>query len=249
MADKPDNDEKQNNVPLSGKQDAVRKISTSRLNMPDNIDNAPDASKEDDSADTTSSTSPSADKSESTAASGKPDSTDEKSKSSKKSKDSSAVSKRRISQLELELLRETAILSKDNPLLKRALHQQTSQDESNEGPGTRILDEKREIILLIRGMVERVVIRAGVKFKLGRFELGSNRPDEIDLTPYGALDRGVSRVHAQLHLEDRHLYITDLGSTNGTYLAGKKLTPNEPKRIKKGDELLVGRLAVQILFR
>jgi hypothetical protein len=260
MVDQPDNDENQNKVPLSGDDENTgRKVSTGRLNLPDDMDSSPDAQAASEDAhtadetgrdnDETSSTQAAADDTQSTAASHTADSTDDDNDTPKKSSKSSRASRRRISQLELELLRETAILSKDNPLLKRALNQQTSQEEGDDGTGTRILDEKREIILLIRGMVERVVIRAGVKFKLGRFELGSNRPNEIDLTPYGALDRGVSRVHAQLHLENRHLYITDLGSTNGTYLAGKKLEPNEPTRIKKGDELLVGRLAVQILFR
>lgn len=144
--------------------------------------------------------------------------------------------------------KETAILSRDNPLLRRALNHQSDDDE-NQLQGTTTLGEKREVILLIRGMAERVVMQEGIIYKLGRFELGLSAPDEIDLTPYGAMDRGVSRVHAQLHLENDRLYITDLSSTNGTYVSGNKVEPNTPTALRKGDELLLGRLQVQILFR
>lgn len=140
--------------------------------------------------------------------------------------------------------RDTAVLSKDNPMLRRALSHQ-----NDEFAGTTTLGEKREVILLIRGMAERVVMQEGIIYQLGRFELGMSAANEIDLTPYGAMDRGVSRVHAQLHLADNHLYITDLGSTNGTYVSGTKIEPDTPVALRKGDELLLGRLQVQILFR
>lgn len=141
-------------------------------------------------------------------------------------------------------IHDTAILSRESRALRRAI---ASQSPGSEEPAT--LGEQREVILVIRGMVERVVMVEDVAFKLGRFELGSRSTHEIDLTPYGALDRGVSRLHAELRLKNDHLYVTDLGSTNGTYLAGKKLEPDTPTMLRKGDELLVGRLAIQVLFR
>lgn len=142
--------------------------------------------------------------------------------------------------------RDTAILSKNNPMLQRALNHQADDDNYE---GTTTLGEKREVILLIRGMAERVVMQEGIIYQLGRFELGMSAPNEIDLTPYGAMDRGVSRIHAQLHLENNHLYITDLGSTNGTYITGNRIEAETPTALRKGDELLLGRLQVQILFR
>jgi pSer/pThr/pTyr-binding forkhead associated (FHA) protein len=138
--------------------------------------------------------------------------------------------------------RETAVLSDNNPILRRMIRQ-------NSPSGTASLGEGREIILVIRGMVERIIITEGKKYKLGRFEVSSRSPEEIDLSPYGALDRGVSRVHAELSLKGEHIYITDLTSTNGTYLAGTRLKPNEATLLRKGDELLIGRLPVQVLFR
>lgn len=138
---------------------------------------------------------------------------------------------------------DTAILSSSNDRLRQKL-------AANSIQGTASLGDKREIIFVIRSMVERFVLSDADSIILGRNEPGS-RPesDMIDLTPYGALDRGVSRQHVRLHLKDNHLYVTDLGSTNGTFLAGKRLRANEPSLLHKGDELLLGRLAVQVLFR
>lgn len=144
---------------------------------------------------------------------------------------------------EEELGNDTAVLSKENRTFQRAINKQEP------AVGTSTLGEQREVILVIRGMIERLTITEKMPFTLGRFELGRKESTEVDLTPYGALDRGVSRVHAQLHLKGDHLFVTDLGSTNGTYLAGARLEPNEPKLLRKGDELLIGRLSVQVMFR
>ncbi|MDQ7025984.1 MAG: FHA domain-containing protein [Anaerolineae bacterium] len=141
--------------------------------------------------------------------------------------------------------KRTTILSTDNPLLRRALNQNASADHN----GTTSVGESREVILLVRGMIERLMMAEHKAHTLGRFDMGVKGDDEVDLTPYGAADRGVSRYHAILQLDDSHLYLTDLGSTNGTYVAGERLEPNTPTIIRKGDEVLLGRLAIQIMFR
>ncbi|XWX04720.1 FHA domain-containing protein [Aggregatilineales bacterium SYSU G02658] len=138
--------------------------------------------------------------------------------------------------------RETAVLSDNNPIMRRMMSRTTQGSTSRLGEG-------REVLLVIRGMVERVMMVEGKSYKLGRFELSTRKEEEIDLSPYGALDRGVSRVHAQLTLHNDQIYITDLTSTNGTYLGGQRLKPNEATLLRKGDELLIGRLPVQVLFR
>lgn len=136
---------------------------------------------------------------------------------------------------------DTAILSNKN-YMRRLAPVQVSAD-------TATLGGNREIILVIRGMVERVVLKENKPVSLGRSDMKTRFVPDIDLTPYGALDRGVSREHSRLHMDGDHLYITDLDSTNGTFLAGTRLEPHTPTLIRKGDELLLGRLAVQILFR
>lgn len=143
--------------------------------------------------------------------------------------------------------RETAVLSKNNSGLRRYLRGQADKD--GEESDTAQLGDSREVLLIIRGVVERLLISEDSAYKLGRFDIGTKRFDEIDLSPYGALDRGVSRTHAQLHLEGEHLFITDLGSTNGTYVGGERLAARKPHQLRKGDELLLGRLAIQVMFR
>ncbi len=53
-----------------------------------------------------------------------------------------------------------------------------------------------------------------------------------------------SRRHFQIELCDGHYYIQDLGSTNGTYLNGKRLDRKE--RIFSGDVITMG--GVDIVF-
>jgi hypothetical protein len=108
---------------------------------------------------------------------------------------------------------------------------------------------KRELLLIVRGMIERVMLYEGGDVKLGRFEPATRQANELDLTPYGAMDRGVSRFHARIHFENNHLYITDNKSTNGTYLANVKLAPNVATILRKGDELILGRLNIQVMYR
>lgn len=108
--------------------------------------------------------------------------------------------------------------------------------------------EKQELILVIHGVVERITLSHERAIVLGRSNVDADET-HFDLTPYGALDRGVSRQHARIHMDDGRLFVTDLGSTNGTYLAGKRLEPHFPTRIGTGDPLMLARLPIQILFK
>ena len=69
--------------------------------------------------------------------------------------------------------------------------------------------------------------------------LGRHPEDDVFLPS----DRGVSRHHAQIPREDKSYYIEDVGmegkgSTNGTYLRGKKV--NNKTSISSGDSFLLG---------
>jgi pSer/pThr/pTyr-binding forkhead associated (FHA) protein len=50
----------------------------------------------------------------------------------------------------------------------------------------------------------------------------------------------VSRYHARLEWVSDILYITDLGSTNGTQVGGVKIEPNVPYGLKDGDVVQIG---------
>jgi len=50
-------------------------------------------------------------------------------------------------------------------------------------------------------------------------------------------DDGISREHAQVVIEDGHVYLMDLGSTNGTFCNGLKV---DKRQLIDGDKILVG---------
>ncbi len=83
---------------------------------------------------------------------------------------------------------------------------------------------------------------------LGRQQLDTSAGTKLDLSEFDALEAGVSRQHARFELKDYSLYITDLDSTNGTYLNGLRILPRQPRVVRDGDEVRLGRLKLQILF-
>lgn len=111
---------------------------------------------------------------------------------------------------------------------------------------TASLIESCEVLLLIRGLPEHVRLRASQPCILGRDDPASS-DQQVDLTPHGANIRGVSRRHASIKLIDDRIYLEDLGSTNGTYLVGQRLEPNQPIELRKGQEFHLGQLGIQLL--
>ena len=49
--------------------------------------------------------------------------------------------------------------------------------------------------------------------------------------------RGISRLHGKISKEGGVYYLTDLTSTNGTFLNGGRLEVNEKARIRSGDQV------------
>jgi hypothetical protein len=64
----------------------------------------------------------------------------------------------------------------------------------------------------------------------------------------GELDRfdNISRRHARIELQADGVYVTDFGSTNGTYIDGRRITPNRPER---ADASSTVRLASNVTLR
>lgn len=52
--------------------------------------------------------------------------------------------------------------------------------------------------------------------------------------------RGISRIHGKISKEEGQYYLTDLNSTNGTFLNGGRLEVNEKARIRAGDRVGFG---------
>ena len=89
------------------------------------------------------------------------------------------------------------------------------------------------------------------EFTMGRISEGQPIMPDIDLSPSQAYAAGVSRLHAVIKREagtGRIIFI-DLGSANGTYINGKRLTPNVEQVLVHGDIVALGKLKLQILVK
>jgi FHA domain/zinc-ribbon domain len=84
---------------------------------------------------------------------------------------------------------------------------------------------------------------------VGRHDEASPDPaPDVDLTPFGALEKGVSREHLSLTWKNDLIYVADLESTNGTMLNGQHLLPGIARLLRDGDELMIGQLIVRVHF-
>jgi len=79
---------------------------------------------------------------------------------------------------------------------------------------------------------------------LGRFDSVTGQSPEIDLTKEDH-SRNISRRHARLVVKDgKFLIAEELGTMNGTFLNGKKLSNGVLTPIKDGDEITLCRLVL-----
>jgi len=75
-------------------------------------------------------------------------------------------------------------------------------------------------------------------------------PDEVTVGRAGgcavllARDTFVSQLHARVFRRGGDLLVEDLGSTNGTFLNGKKVTA--PVTVRKGDKIQFGRTTMEV---
>jgi pSer/pThr/pTyr-binding forkhead associated (FHA) protein len=84
---------------------------------------------------------------------------------------------------------------------------------------------------------------------VGRSVEGDDRSwVDIDLSPQGAYQSGVSRRHAVIRRREGVLYVEDLKSTNGTRINGAQLTPEREYRLRDGDEVEFGRVRAILRF-
>ncbi len=92
-------------------------------------------------------------------------------------------------------------------------------------------------------------LEGGQEFTLGR--VSGNQPilPDVDLSPYGAYEGGVSRLHATINIAKDAVTIMDLGSANGTWVNGKKIPAHQPFPLQHGDVISLGKLKVQMLIQ
>ncbi len=102
-------------------------------------------------------------------------------------------------------------------------------------------------------MRPRLVVNAtGAQFDLtGKSQVLVGREDpvsgifpDVDLTPHGGVEGGVSRSHAKLAFNGFQWTVEDLNSTNFTFVNNQKLAPGAPQPLNNGDQLRLGRVVL-----
>ncbi|MDZ4765323.1 MAG: FHA domain-containing protein [Chloroflexota bacterium] len=90
-----------------------------------------------------------------------------------------------------------------------------------------------------------IAVKLKERITVGRAGTEGEQPD-VDCSPFTALEKGVSRIHAVFLYQDEHIFLEDLASTNGTRINGLKLAPSKRYRLRNGDELEFGSLRMVV---
>lgn len=134
-------------------------------------------------------------------------------------------------------------------LSTRVITSEQAQAQGRITWGTARFSGNSSIVVQVRDYSEPVILGSKEELMVGRADTQSNFAPDLDLDQYGGADQGVSRRHAVIRRGEDTLTLTDLGSTNGTYLNGQRLLPNQSRVLRDGDEVRAGRLVFHIFFK
>jgi len=80
---------------------------------------------------------------------------------------------------------------------------------------------------------------------IGREDAVSNIYPDVDLTPHGGEEGGVSRLHARIFFDNGQYMLEDENSTNFTFLNRQKLAGKAPMPLHDNDEVRLGRVLLR----
>jgi len=119
-----------------------------------------------------------------------------------------------------------------------------------ESAGSDVFGQGTILRMEIEG-AEPILLRPKQETVFGRRDPATGSMPDVDLTPFAGYRMGVSRKHAvvrQSESSDR-LDLLDLGSSNGTFLNGARLSANRPYRLRDGDEVRFGQMVMKVYFQ
>jgi pSer/pThr/pTyr-binding forkhead associated (FHA) protein len=130
------------------------------------------------------------------------------------------------------------------------LPQREPEDHAMRAGGSARFGPEDRLFLHIADATEPLVVHLSKRVAvIGRYDPKTDSSPDIDLTPYDAMGKGVSRKHLEICRDmPFSLSIRDLNSANATYLNGGRLMPEQPAILRDGDQLRLGDLEITIQF-
>jgi pSer/pThr/pTyr-binding forkhead associated (FHA) protein len=95
----------------------------------------------------------------------------------------------------------------------------------------------------------QVQLPSAEQVHIGRLDAAHGIFPDVDLSPDGGLEGGVSRRHCKIWQGGGKHLVEDLGSANGTFLNGKRLTPYLPHPLEDGDDLQLGHVRLGVIIQ
>ena len=129
----------------------------------------------------------------------------------------------------------------------RPLDTKESQAIKSAGSGT--FTDDMVLRIEIEGGLTPMLVYPKVEIIFGRRDPSSGNQPDVDMTGYAGYRMGVSRRHAALRLHDNRLDVSDLGSSNGTFLNGQRLDAHQPYQVRDGDEIRLGQMVLKLFFQ
>jgi len=103
------------------------------------------------------------------------------------------------------------------------------------------------VLLFLLNVGEPIGLVVEKEFVLGRGEvLGTEYL--FNLAEFQAYSLGVSRRHALIRAVEDKYVLTDLNSSNGTWLNGERLLPNKPHDLPRDSVVQLGRLQLVVVY-
>jgi pSer/pThr/pTyr-binding forkhead associated (FHA) protein len=115
------------------------------------------------------------------------------------------------------------------------------------GYGSTKFEERTRLVIYIKGKPDPVIAVPDQEYVIGRRTSEDDRID-LDLSPFGGGQSGVSRQHAVIRRAESGLVIVDEGSRNGTFVNEEPVTSGVPFPLHDGDVIRVGRVVMHIYF-
>ncbi len=114
--------------------------------------------------------------------------------------------------------------------------------EYNQGQAIHLrIDESKYPLVIAPEMLKKEIV-------IGRRDPITEKVPEVDLDRYAGYRMGVSRRHAVINLTGDQLMLMDMGSSNGTFVNGKRLRARQPEPILDNDLVRFGQIIVTVKF-